>query len=71
MLCDSNGVGKLNSEQFALAMHFVNKKIGIGLDPPAELTVEMIPPSLRPKQQSEVNIQNKSQSSNLDNFNLF
>jgi hypothetical protein len=44
----------LNSEQFALAMHFVHKKIGTGLDPPTELTAEMIPPSFRPKQQTEV-----------------
>ena len=54
-MCDINNIGKLNSEQFALAMHFVNKKIVTGLDPPIELTSEMIPPSFRPKQQPEVN----------------
>jgi chromosome segregation ATPase len=52
-LSDGNSVGKLNNEQFALAMHFVNKKCATGLDPPAELTPEMIPPSLRPKQNTD------------------
>lgn len=48
-LCDINSSGKLNCEQFALAMHFINKKIATGLDVPPELSPEMIPPSLRPK----------------------
>jgi chromosome segregation ATPase len=33
-----------------LAMHFINKKLATGLDAPPELSPEMIPPSLRPKQ---------------------
>lgn len=48
-MCDINSSGKLNCEQFALAMHFINKKIATGLDAPYELAPEMIPPSLRPK----------------------
>ncbi|CAF0879616.1 unnamed protein product [Brachionus calyciflorus] len=48
-LCDIGVTGKLNCEQFALAMHFVNKKLSTGLDPPFELLPEMVPPSLRPK----------------------
>lgn len=48
-LCDVNTTGKINSEQFALMMHFINKKLATGLDAPLELTPEMIPPSLRPK----------------------
>lgn len=48
-LCDMGATGKLNCEQFALAMHFINKKLLTGLDPPIELLPEMIPPSLRPK----------------------
>jgi epidermal growth factor receptor substrate 15 len=48
-LCDIGTTGKLNSEQFALAMHFVNKKLATGLDVPHELLPEMVPPSLRPK----------------------
>jgi hypothetical protein len=40
--------GKLNSEQFALAMHFVNE-VKKGHDLPRTLTPEMIPPTLRPK----------------------
>jgi epidermal growth factor receptor substrate 15 len=48
-LCDIGSTGKLNCEQFALAMHFVEKKKTTGLEPPATLSPEMIPPSLRPK----------------------
>uniref|UniRef100_K1PN15 Epidermal growth factor receptor substrate 15-like 1 n=1 Tax=Magallana gigas TaxID=29159 RepID=K1PN15_MAGGI len=47
-LCDTNGVGKINNEQFALAMYLVQQKLK-GVDPPATLTPEMIPPSMRPK----------------------
>lgn len=45
-LCDTHQSGKLTSEQFALAMWFVERK-KIGIDPPQSLTAEMIPPSLR------------------------
>jgi len=38
--------GKLNSDQFALAMHLVQQKLK-GIDPPAALSPDMIPPSLR------------------------
>lgn len=48
-LCDMGSTGKLNCEQFALAMHFINKKLATGLDAPPELLPEMVPPSLRPK----------------------
>lgn len=48
-LCDTGSTGKLNCEQFALAMHFINKKLATGLDAPHELLPEMVPPSLRPK----------------------
>lgn len=48
-MCDIGFTGRLNHEQFALAMHFVNKKLSTGLDPPVELLPEMVPPSLRPK----------------------
>jgi len=46
-LCDSNGVGSLNREQFALAMYFIEEKSTKGMDPPAQLTPDMIPPSMR------------------------
>lgn len=40
--------GRLNSEQFALAMYLVEQKLkGVELVP--ELTPEMIPPTMRPK----------------------
>lgn len=48
-LCDINTSGKLNCEQFALAMHLINKKLTTGLDPPMEMLPEMVPPSLRVK----------------------
>lgn len=51
-----NQAGKLNIEQYALAMHFVNKKLSTGLDPPIELTPEMIPPSMRPKMPIDVSL---------------
>ena len=40
--------GKLNPEQFALAMYLVQQKQA-GKDPPAALTPDMVPPSMRPK----------------------
>ncbi|KAK7864692.1 hypothetical protein R5R35_010951 [Gryllus longicercus] len=45
-LCDTKQSGKLNCEQFALAMWLISQKLK-GIDPPAALTPEMIPPSLR------------------------
>ncbi|KAL3868078.1 hypothetical protein ACJMK2_040915 [Sinanodonta woodiana] len=48
-LCDTSSLGKLNAEQFALAIHLIQQKIK-GVDPPAILTPEMVPPSMRPKQ---------------------
>ncbi|KAH9498476.1 hypothetical protein Btru_007610 [Bulinus truncatus] len=45
-LCDIQGVGKLTSDQFALVMHLIQQKLQ-GVEPPAQLTPEMIPPSLR------------------------
>ncbi|XP_050447631.1 epidermal growth factor receptor substrate 15-like 1 isoform X2 [Cataglyphis hispanica] len=45
-LCDTCQNGKLNKEQFALAMWFIKQKLN-GIDPPPSLTPEMIPPSMR------------------------
>lgn len=45
-LCDTCQTGKLNKEQFAIAMWLIKQKLN-GIDPPAELTPEMTPPSLR------------------------
>ena len=47
-LSDMNGIGKINNEQFALAMYLVQQKLK-GVEPPPTLTPEMIPPSMRPK----------------------
>ncbi|XP_068243119.1 epidermal growth factor receptor substrate 15-like 1 isoform X3 [Palaemon carinicauda] len=51
-LCDIKQTGKLTSEQFALAMWLIQQKLA-GTDPPAALTPEMIPPTMRPKPSSE------------------
>ncbi|XP_028982686.1 epidermal growth factor receptor substrate 15-like 1 isoform X2 [Diachasma alloeum] len=45
-LCDICQSGKLNKEQFALAMWLIKQKLR-GTDPPQALTPEMMPPSLR------------------------
>lgn len=45
-LCDIKQSGKLNNEQFALAMWFVARCLK-GIQPPATLTPEMVPPSFR------------------------
>lgn len=45
-LCDTCQTGKLNKEQFALAMWLIKQKLR-GIDPPASLTPDMIPPSMR------------------------
>merc|ERR1719278_1274925 len=47
-LCDMRQQGKLNPEQFALCMYLIHQKQA-GKDPPAQLTPDMIPPSMRPK----------------------
>ena len=47
-LCDMKQTGKLTGEQFALAMWLIQQKLA-GVDPPAALTPEMVPPTLRPK----------------------
>merc|ERR1719410_842140 len=47
-LSDIKQEGKLNPEQFALCMYLIHQKQA-GKDPPAQLTPDMIPPSLRPK----------------------
>ncbi|XP_033108422.1 epidermal growth factor receptor substrate 15-like 1 isoform X2 [Anneissia japonica] len=51
-LCDIKQTGKLNSEQFALAMYLVQESKQ-GKPVPEHLTSEMMPPSSRPKPGSE------------------
>ncbi|XP_051950285.1 epidermal growth factor receptor substrate 15 isoform X1 [Xyrauchen texanus] len=46
-LCDIGDVGKLTREQFALALHLINQKLSMGIEPPQALSPEMIPPSDR------------------------
>uniref|UniRef100_A0A3Q4HBG1 Epidermal growth factor receptor pathway substrate 15 n=1 Tax=Neolamprologus brichardi TaxID=32507 RepID=A0A3Q4HBG1_NEOBR len=46
-LCDIGDIGKLTREQFALALYLINLKLTKGLDPPQNLSPEMIPPSDR------------------------
>ncbi|XP_076040031.1 epidermal growth factor receptor pathway substrate 15 isoform X3 [Oratosquilla oratoria] len=52
-LCDMKQTGKLASEQFALAMWLIQQKLA-GVDPPATLTPEMVPPTMRPKPSGDV-----------------
>uniref|UniRef100_A0A7N8YNQ6 Epidermal growth factor receptor pathway substrate 15 n=1 Tax=Mastacembelus armatus TaxID=205130 RepID=A0A7N8YNQ6_9TELE len=46
-LCDIGDIGKLTREQFALALYLINQKLVKGVDPPQNLSLEMIPPSDR------------------------
>ncbi|GFR97773.1 epidermal growth factor receptor substrate 15-like 1 [Elysia marginata] len=45
-LCDSQSLGKLNAEQFALALYLIAQKVK-GVEVPAQLSPEMVPPSMR------------------------
>ncbi|XP_068090304.1 epidermal growth factor receptor substrate 15-like 1 isoform X2 [Hyperolius riggenbachi] len=46
-LADTRQMGKLNKDQFALAMYFIQQKVSKGIDPPQVLTPDMIPPAER------------------------
>ena len=45
-LCDFRSVGKLNLDQFALAMHLISQKLK-GVDVPAKLPPNMLTPLIR------------------------
>ncbi|KAK6095770.1 hypothetical protein MT418_004440 [Batrachochytrium dendrobatidis] len=45
-LCDTHQIGKLNSDEFAVAMHIIYKKLN-GHDVPVTLPPELVPPSTR------------------------
>jgi epidermal growth factor receptor substrate 15 len=45
-LADIRKEGKLNKDEFAVAMHLINAKLA-GRDPPATLPTSLVPPSLR------------------------
>ncbi|KAF5301331.1 hypothetical protein FQA39_LY10729 [Lamprigera yunnana] len=62
-LCDIKQSGKLNNEQFALAMWFVARCLK-GVDPPIALTPEMVPPSFRTSKPSDVLENNNTPYSN-------
>ncbi|XP_063003459.1 epidermal growth factor receptor substrate 15-like 1 isoform X2 [Elgaria multicarinata webbii] len=46
-LADTRQMGKLNKDQFALAMHLIQQKVSKGVDPPQVLLPDMIPPAER------------------------
>ncbi|XP_063770595.1 epidermal growth factor receptor substrate 15-like 1 isoform X8 [Pseudophryne corroboree] len=46
-LADTRQMGKLNKDQFALAMYFIQQKVSKGIDPPQVLSPDMIPPAER------------------------
>ena len=45
-LCDTRNMGKLTKDQFALALYLIQQKLK-GVDPPARLPPEMVPPTTR------------------------
>ena len=45
-LCDTDNSGKLNSEQFALAMYLMAERVR-GREPPTKLPQHLIPPTKR------------------------
>ena len=57
-LCDISQSGKLNNEQFALAMWLIKQKLN-GMDLPSKLTSKMIPPSFK-KHNAEHIIENNN-----------
>ncbi|XP_059473451.1 epidermal growth factor receptor substrate 15-like 1 isoform X2 [Neocloeon triangulifer] len=54
-LCDTNQLGKLNLEQFMLAMWLIEQKLK-GVNPPPALAPDMVPPSMRPKPPPQPNV---------------
>ncbi|CAH0550922.1 unnamed protein product [Brassicogethes aeneus] len=58
-LCDIKQSGKLNNEQFALAMWFVARYLK-GIEPPAQLAPEMIPPTFRTNKPTEGLVENNN-----------
>ncbi|KAG8454935.1 hypothetical protein GDO86_001234, partial [Hymenochirus boettgeri] len=46
-LADTRQMGKLNKDQFALAMYLIQQKVSKGIDPPQVLSPDMIPPTER------------------------
>ncbi|KAM5192473.1 epidermal growth factor receptor substrate 15-like 1 isoform 2-T2 [Mantella aurantiaca] len=46
-LADTRQMGKLNKDQFALAMYLIQQKVSKGIDPPQVLSPDMIPPGER------------------------
>ncbi|CAL7940264.1 unnamed protein product [Xylocopa violacea] len=62
-LCDTCQSGKLNKEQFALAMWLIKQKLR-GIEPPTTLSPDMIPPSMRKPSETVVENNNVSGYSN-------
>ncbi|XP_015585012.1 epidermal growth factor receptor substrate 15-like 1 isoform X2 [Cephus cinctus] len=62
-LCDICQSGKLNKEQFALSMWLIKQKLR-GIEPPAVLSPDMMPPSLRKLTEGVVENNNISGYSN-------
>jgi epidermal growth factor receptor substrate 15 len=58
-LCDIKQSGKLNNEQFALAMWFVARCLK-GVEPPPTLTPDMVPPSFRSVKSADGLVENNN-----------
>ncbi|GHJ88158.1 hypothetical protein NliqN6_4560 [Naganishia liquefaciens] len=66
-LADIRKEGKLNKDEFAVAMYLINKKLG-GIEPPQTLPTSLIPPSLRSGVEAQ---QNQPSQTQRDLFDLF
>ncbi|KHJ47456.1 glycosyltransferase, group 1 family protein [Trichuris suis] len=56
-LCDMKFTGRLNLEQFALAMYLIERKRNEKIDPPVVLPAELVPPCCRPSQQNLIDVE--------------
>ncbi|XP_050524898.1 epidermal growth factor receptor substrate 15-like 1 [Daktulosphaira vitifoliae] len=68
-LCDIKQQGKLDIDQFCLAMWFVERKLK-GINPPHELSADMMPPSCRNNSQNNTTIAGNEMSQIYSNPEL-
>ena len=67
-LADIRKEGRLNNDEFAVAMHLINAKLA-GRDPPATLPTSLVPPALRGEYSQQPQAQPSSTTKDL--FDLF
>ena len=69
-LADIRKQGKLNRDEFAVAMHLINNKLA-GRDVPSTLPTSLVPPSLRGLQPAAQEVTQGPSSATKDLFDLF